>query len=110
MEEARAQQPAALGAEQAHTLNSLLNTIIGFSTVLVDDGSNAVTAEERREYLKHINDSAERLSDVLRRLSARTASAAPRRPHAGQPAGKGWTAAGILAADHRPTAQQLNQP
>ena len=110
MEEARAQQPAALGAEQAHTLNSLLNTIIGFSTVLVDDGANAVTAEERREYLKHINDSAERLSDVLRRLSARTASAAPGRPEVVQPAGKGWKAPGILVADPDPQVRERIEP
>jgi CheY-like chemotaxis protein len=109
VEEARAQQPAALGAEQAHTLNSLLNTIIGFSTVLADDASNVVTAEERREYLKHINESAERLSDVLRRLSARTAGPAAARPELAPP-GKGWRAPGILVADPDPQVRERIEP
>ena len=110
LEEARSQQPTALGPDQGHTLNSLLNTIIGFSTVLLDDPSNVVTAEERREYLKHINDSAERLADVLRRLSARTTGPVAGRPEPAQPAGKGWKAPGILVADQDPQIRERLEP
>ncbi len=110
LEEARAHQPTALGPEQGHTLNSLLNTIIGFSTVLIDDASGVVSAEERREYLKHINDSAERLADVLRRLSARTASPVAGRPEQAQPAGRGWKAPGILVADQDPQVRERIEP
>ncbi len=109
LEEVRSQS-TSLGPEQGHTLNSLLNTIIGFSSVLHDDPSNAVTAEERREYLKHINDSAERLADAVRRLTARTPRPSAGRPEPAVAAGKGWKAPGILVADQDPQVRERIEP
>lgn len=60
--------PAA-PAELSHTINSRLNALVGFASVLLDDRSNPVSAEERREYLKYVHESATKLSQAVRSLT-----------------------------------------
>jgi CheY-like chemotaxis protein len=67
---------AAANGEQTHMINSRLNTLVGFSSILLDERSHALTAEERREYVKYLHDSAVELSETVRPLTgARTATA-----------------------------------
>ena len=88
LEETRAQQrpggttgpvttpSASLSPEQSHVINSRLNTLIGFSSVLLDEHTHALTVEERREYLKYLHDSAVTLGEAVRSLTgSRPASA-----------------------------------
>jgi len=67
---------ATPSSEQSHLINSRLNTLVGFSSVLLDERSHALTAEERREYVKYLHDSAVKLGQTVRALTgARPASA-----------------------------------
>ena len=67
---------AGLSTEQSHLINSRLNALVGFSSVLLDERAHALTVEERREYLKYVHDSAVKLSEVARSLTgSRSASA-----------------------------------
>ena len=88
LEETRAQERPAVGTgpvttpsaslspEQSHLINSRLNSLIGFSSVLLDEHTHALTAEERREYLKYLHDSAVTLGEAVRSLTgSRPASA-----------------------------------
>ena len=62
--------------EQSHLINSRLNALVGFSSVLIDERAHALTVEERREYLKYVHDSAVKLSEAVRSLTgSRPASA-----------------------------------
>lgn len=95
----------APSSEQSHLINSRLNTLVGFSSVLLDERSHALTAEERREYLKYLHDSAVTLGETVRALSgARTGSAdlpivdRDRRPP------------DILVADNDATSRQRIEP
>jgi CheY-like chemotaxis protein/predicted nucleic acid-binding Zn-ribbon protein len=56
--------------EHLYALKTDLNTITGFSALLQQETGNAITPEERLEYLRHINQSAERFARELRELSS----------------------------------------
>ncbi|TMC45617.1 MAG: response regulator [Chloroflexi bacterium] len=60
---------AGLSIEQSHLINSRLNALVGFSSVLLDERAHALTVEERREYLKYLHESAVKLSEVARSLT-----------------------------------------
>jgi CheY-like chemotaxis protein len=99
---------SALGApnaEQSHLINSRLNTLVGFSSVLLDERAHPLTIEERREYLKYLHDSALKLTEAVRALTGAhvPADAAPvvdrdRRPP------------DILVADHDAGSRQRIEP
>jgi CheY-like chemotaxis protein len=103
-------QPAALAsaapsAEQSHLINSRLNALVGFSSVLLDERAHPLTVEERREYLKYLHDSALRLTEAVRTLTGThaPADATPvvdrdRRPP------------DILVADHDAGSRQRIEP
>ncbi|HEX3629983.1 MAG TPA: hypothetical protein VHW91_05910, partial [Candidatus Dormibacteraeota bacterium] len=64
--------------EAAHNINSRLNALIGFSSVLLDERGNPLSVEERREYLKYVHDSAVKLGQAVHALTgSRPASAEP---------------------------------
>ncbi|TMF09071.1 MAG: response regulator [Chloroflexi bacterium] len=79
LEEARAQErhiaagpltPAAsMSPEQSHLINSRLNSLIGFSSVLLEERTRTLTVEEHREYLKYLHDSAVSLGEAVRSLT-----------------------------------------
>ena len=72
---------AAATSEQSHLINSRLNTLVGFSSVLLDERAHALTSEERREYVKYLHDSAVKLGETVRALTGvRPASADPAAP------------------------------
>ena len=60
---------ATAPAELTHTINSRLNALVGFSSVLLDERSNPLTPEERREYIKYVQESALRLGQAVRTLT-----------------------------------------
>jgi CheY-like chemotaxis protein len=60
---------ATPSSEQSHVINSRLNTLVGFSSVLLDERAHALTAEERREYIKYLHDSALKLGETVRALT-----------------------------------------
>jgi CheY-like chemotaxis protein len=60
---------AVPAGDQVHLINSRLNALVGFSSVLADERSHPLTIEERREYLKYLNESALKLGDALRPLT-----------------------------------------
>ncbi|HEY9288224.1 MAG TPA: response regulator [Candidatus Dormibacteraeota bacterium] len=97
----------AVPAETSHVINSRLNALIGFSRVLLDERANPLSVEERREFLKYINDSALRLGQAVHSLNGSrppTSDAAPavvdgdRRPP------------DILVADNDQTSRQRIEP
>lgn len=68
----QAASPSALGApsaEQTHLINSRLNTLVGFSSVLLDERAHPLGVEERREYLKFMHESALKLTEAVRALT-----------------------------------------
>ena len=94
----------APSAEQSHLINSRLNALLGFSSVLLDERAHPLTIEERREYLKYVHESAMKLTSAVRALtgSHAPADAAPvvdrdRRPD-------------ILVADHDAGSRQRIEP
>jgi len=95
----------AASPEQTHLINSRLNALVGFSSVLLDERAHPLTVEERREYLKYLHDSAVKLTEAVRVLSGTHAPAdlAPvvdreRRPP------------DILVADNDPSSRQRIEP
>ncbi len=78
---------AAPSADQSHLINSRLNALVGFSSVLLDERGHALTVEERREFLKYLHDSAIKVSEAVRALSGSRATPSD---------------AGPMAADRRP--------
>ncbi|HEX9097060.1 MAG TPA: response regulator [Candidatus Dormibacteraeota bacterium] len=64
--QAAASGSGAPSAEQSHLINSRLNTLVGFSSVLLDERAHPLTVEERREYLKYLHDSAVKLTEAVR--------------------------------------------
>jgi CheY-like chemotaxis protein len=78
---------AAPSADQSHLINSRLNALVGFSSVLLDERGHALTAEERREFLKYLHDSAVKLSGAVRALTGSRTTP---------------TDTGPMAADRRP--------
>jgi CheY-like chemotaxis protein len=59
----------APSAEQSHLINSRLNALVGFSSVLLDERAHPLSVEERREYLKYLHDSAVKLTETVRALT-----------------------------------------
>jgi CheY-like chemotaxis protein len=98
--------PAA-PAELSHTINSRLNSLVGFSSVLLDDRSNPLSAEEKREYLKYVHESATKLSQAVRVLSGS-------RPITAEPAAVTGDAdrrpPDILVADNDQASRQRIEP
>jgi CheY-like chemotaxis protein len=78
---------AAPSADQSHLINSRLNALVGFSSVLLDERGHPLTAEERREFLKYLHDSAVKLSEAVRALTGSRTTP---------------TDTGPMAADRRP--------
>ena len=64
----------APSAEQTHLINSRLNALVGFSSVLLDERTHQLSVEERREYLKYLHDSAVKLGETVRTLTGAHAS------------------------------------
>jgi CheY-like chemotaxis protein len=98
---------AAPSSELAHTINSRLNALVGFSSVLLDERSNPISVEERREYLKYLRDSAVKLGQAVQALtgarpvtaeSALSVADAERRPP------------DILVADNDQASRQRIEP
>ena len=84
------QAPALAGvpsAEQSHFINSRLNALVGFSSVLLDERAHPLGVEERREYLKYMHDSALKLTEAVRALTGNRASV---------------DAASVVASERRP--------
>jgi CheY-like chemotaxis protein len=118
LEEARAQERhgvgtgqvitpnASLSPEQSHLINSRLNSLIGFSSVLLDERAHGLTVEERREYLKYLRDSAVTLGEAVRSLTgsrAANADAPPVVDREGRPPD-------ILVADNDMVSRQRIEP
>ncbi len=59
----------APSAEQSHLINSRLNALVGFSSVLLDERAHPLSIEERREYLKYLHESALKLTSAVRALT-----------------------------------------
>jgi len=55
--------------DQSHVINSRLNALVGFSSVLLEDRAHPLGVEERREYLKYVHDSALKLAEAVRALT-----------------------------------------
>ena len=97
---------AGLSAEQSHLINSRLNSLIGFSSVLLDERAYALTVEEHREYLKYLHDSAVTLGEAVRSLTG---------SHAGSPDGpvpveREGRPPDILVADNDMVSRQRIEP
>jgi CheY-like chemotaxis protein len=118
LEEARAQERhpignghvttpnAGLAPEQSHLINSRLNALIGFSSVLLDERTHVLTVEERREYLKYLHDSAVTLGEAVRVLTGSrpaSADAPPVVDREGRPPD-------ILVADNDMVSRQRIEP
>jgi CheY-like chemotaxis protein len=67
-------------ADLVHQINSRLNTLVGFSSVLLDERANPISAEERREYLKYLHDSATKLGHALQSVTGNRAASAESAP------------------------------
>jgi len=117
LDEARAQErqgvagPAGaptstMTPEQSHLINSRLNSLIGFSSVLLDERTHALTVEEHREYLKYLHDSAVSLGEAVRLLTGSRAASAETPPavdREGRPPD-------ILVADNDMISRQRIEP
>jgi CheY-like chemotaxis protein len=104
----QAAAPSASGApssEQSHLINSRLNALVGFSSVLLDERAHPLSVEERREYLKYLHDSAVKLTETVRALtgSHAPADAAPAVDRDRRPPD-------ILVADHDAGSRQRIEP
>jgi CheY-like chemotaxis protein len=97
---------ATASSEQSHQINSRLNTLVGFSSVLLDERSHALSAEDRREYVKYLHDSAVKLGETVRAVTGMrpvAADAAPIVDHDRRPPD-------ILVADNDATSRQRIEP
>ena len=72
--------PSSPSPEQSHLINSTLNAVVGFSSVLLDERVHGSNIEERREYLKYIHDNAVKLSEAVRSLMGSDPSGAEAPP------------------------------
>src|SRR3989475_7602375 len=116
LEEARAQErhpgvgplpsAAALSPEQSHLINSRLNSLIGFSSVLLDERTHALTVEEHREYLKYVHDSAVVLGEAVRSLTGSRAA----NPDAPPVVDREGRPPDILVADNDMVSRQRIEP
>ena len=97
---------ASLTPEQSHLINSRLNSLIGFSSVLLDERTHPLTVEEHREYLKYLHDSAVTLGEAVRSLTGgRVAN--PDAPPAVEREGR---PPDILVADNDMVSRQRIEP
>jgi CheY-like chemotaxis protein len=116
LEDARAQErhaaagpliPAAsMSPEQSHLINSRLNSLIGFSSVLLEERTHTLTAEEHREYLKYLHDSAVSLGEAVRSLTG-TRGTNPDAPPVVEREGR---PPDILVADNDMVSRQRIEP
>ena len=96
-----------LSGETSHTINSRLNALIGFSSVLLDERANPLSVEERREFLKYVHDSAVRLGQAVHNLSG----SRPASSDSGPPAVDGdRRPPDILVADNDHASRQRIEP
>jgi len=97
---------ASVSPEQSHLINSRLNSLIGFSSVLLDERTHALTVEEHREYLKYLHDSAVALGEAVRSLTgSRTAN-----PDAPAVVDREGRPPDILVADNDMVSRQRIEP
>jgi CheY-like chemotaxis protein len=96
---------AAPSADQSHLINSRLNALVGFSSVLLDERAHPLSVEERREYLKYLHDSAVKLTEAVRALTGTHAAgdAAPAVDRDRRPPD-------ILVADNDASSRQRIEP
>ena len=97
---------ASVSPEQSHLINSRLNSLIGFSSVLLDERAHALTVEEHREYLKYLHDSAVALGEAVRSVTGGRAAnpdAPPVIDREGRPPD-------ILVADNDMVSRQRIEP
>jgi len=97
---------AALSPEQSHLINSRLNSLIGFSSVLLDERTHALTVEEHREYLKYVHDSAVALGEAVRSLTGSRAA----NPDAPPVVDREGRPPDILVADNDMVSRQRIEP
>ena len=67
-------QPVATTGEQNHQINSRLNALVGFSSVLLDERAHPLTLEERREYVRYMHESAVKLGEAFRSITGSRAA------------------------------------
>ena len=100
-------QPVVTTGEQNHQINSRLNALVGFSSVLLDERSHPLTLEERREYVRYLHDSAVKLGEALRSIigsrAANVESNSPAVEHDRRPPD-------ILVADNDAESRQRIEP
>ena len=101
-----------IGLEQLHGLSSHLNAITGFSELLLEETSNAVTPEERLDFLRRINQSGKRFAEEIRKLSPPSAESTPLENQTDTPAvpPPGHHAPTILVADADPATRERVEP
>jgi len=100
-------QPVVTTGEQNHQINSRLNALVGFSSVLLDERAHPLTLEERREYVRYLHESAVKLGEAFRSITgsraANTDSNAPAVDHERRPPD-------ILVADNDAESRQRIEP
>ena len=116
LEEARSQErhsptgpltaAASVSPEQSHLINSRLNSLIGFSSVLLDERTHALTVEEHREYLKYLHDSAVALGEAVRSVTGGRAA----NPDAPPVVDREGRPPDILVADNDMVSRQRIEP
>ncbi|TMF89133.1 MAG: response regulator [Chloroflexi bacterium] len=100
-------QPVVTTGDQNHQINSRLNALVGFSSVLLDERSHPLTPEERREYVRYLHDSAVKLGEAFRSITgsraANVESNSPAVEHDRRPPD-------ILVADNDAESRQRIEP
>ncbi|TME80941.1 MAG: response regulator [Chloroflexi bacterium] len=97
---------ASVSPEQSHLINSRLNSLIGFSSVLLDERTHALTVEEHREYLKYLHDSAVALGEAVRSVTGGRAA----NPDAPPVVDREGRPPDILVADNDMVSRQRIEP
>ncbi|HET9847905.1 MAG TPA: response regulator [Candidatus Dormibacteraeota bacterium] len=97
----------ALNADLSHVVNSRLNTLVGFSSVLLDERANPLSPEERREYVKYLHDSALKLGEAVRSVTGSRPANAENRPPVVDPERR---PPDILVADNDQASRQRIEP
>ena len=100
-------QPVVTTGEQNHQINSRLNALVGFSSVLLDERAHPLTLEERREYVRYLHESAVKLGEAFRSITGSRAANmdanAPAVDHERRPPD-------ILVADNDAESRQRIEP
>ena len=97
---------ATMSPELSHLINSRLNSLIGFSSVLLDERTHPLTVEEHREYLKYLHDSAVSLGEAVRSLTG----GRPVNPDAPPVVEREGRPPDILVADNDMVSRQRIEP